>query len=112
MKLEKNNAGDFKIELTFNGFCAKNDRNYERKSGVIYLSEFDILKIEELTQREYGIGDIISEDLVETMNKTKNIGERYEEMLDAGYTHEQISLLYNMVDWQSMFTLGYEIDFD
>lgn len=100
------------LERSSNGDCAKTLLDFEQlekdfpQDTVIYLGEYDLIDYYHKTGLMYT--EIInSNDLNEL-----NLGETIKDFLDAANSNiEHAAVLYEMVDWQSPYSLVDELDF-
>lgn len=100
------------LESGSNGDCAKTLLDFEQMEKdfphdtVIYLGEYDLIDFYRKTGLMYT--EIInSNDLNEL-----NLGETIEDFLNAANGNiEHAATLYEMVDWQSPYSLVNELDF-
>ena len=100
------------IERSPNGSCAKTLSDFEQlekgfpHDTVIYLGEYDLMDFYRKTGLLYT--EVFNSDDL----KELNLGETIEDFLNAANGNiEHAAILYEMVDWQSPYSLVDELDF-
>lgn len=96
-----------RFENTFNGYCYKNEDNFNKKEGVCYIPEYAI-------KEETGVIKIETNNDFYDYYKIADLYPNYYTYDDfiklVDNDEKKASILFEMVDWQSPESLLYELD--
>lgn len=103
---------DLYVEQSINGIYAKTLSDFEQlekdfpHDTVIYLGEYDLVEF-------YHKKGLIDTEIINSNDlKELNLGETIKDFLEAAEGNiEHAAILYEMVDWQSPYSLVNELDF-